>query len=630
MKRFWIQMVIFGAAISILAAYYMFLRMQWVDEEVLYRAQIARMLSLMKYEPEECENQFYTYDDKNLPADITKDSWYGKYAITVMTEGWMDVSEDGLFHPGEVFSYRDLKEIMKAFYISKDSLTFSLQFCENDAMVPKSRWYEVFRLIIVNSQKIKKNTYYVYETSSTSKNLQPWQILTEQGVLNAEGIAMDPYVGSVIEVYTAEDQILGVICKLQNKPDEREHESPVIRVILHERENDYEHESVKITSEHDFYVLCGQDIWKYDAGQIFELNKKDSIFEQGDIRIKCIQPEGKIQLLSLERACGVPAYNGDIILQSFNEKMIVINEVQMEDYVAGVLPGEMPMSYDMEALKAQAVCIRTYAKRSLTTNFKEYPAHVDDTVSTQVYNNQLACKESIQAVSETKGMVLKNSNGYTPTYFFSTSCGHTSTPEDVWYDGNKSEAENSCRFLTNESVDLNLKDETQFRSFINRDNSIDYFEQDLPWFRWQVFISNEMIEEKVKEQTGSSIGGLLSVQILERGEGGVIKSLLIKGDDGEEVIMGEYAIRKIFSPEGAELRAHTGKIETNWQVLPSGYFYLDALVENNQCEGYLVHGGGYGHGCGLSQNGAMKMAEMGKNYDEILKYFFSDSNIVHE
>ena len=47
-------------------------------------------------------------------------------------------------------------------------------------------------------------------------------------------------------------------------------------------------------------------------------------------------------------------------------------------------------------------------------------------------------------------------------------------------------------------------------------------------------------------------------------------------------------------------------------------------------EGYLIHGGGYGHGCGLSQNGAMKMAEMGKSYDEILAYFFSDSNIVKE
>ncbi len=630
MKRFWIQMGILGAAISILAAYYVFLRMQWVDEEVLYRAQIARMLALMQYEPEECEKRFASYEESELPSDISKDNWYGKYAITAMDEGWMGVSEDGLFYPGDVFSYKDLKEIMKAFYISKESLTFSLQFCENDAMVPKSRWYEVFRLIAVNSQKIKKDTYFVYETSATSKKLQPWQILTEQGVKNAEGIALDQYIGSSIEVYTVDDHILGVLCKVQNKPDESHTESSIIRVILHEKEGDYEHESVQITSEHDFYVLCGQDIWKHDAGQIFELSKKDSIFEQGDIRIKCVQPEGKIQLLSLERACGIPEYNGDIILQSFNDHMILINEVHMEDYVAGVLPGEMPMSYGMEALKAQAVCIRTYAKRSLTTNFKGYPAHVDDTVSTQVYNNQLACKESIQAAAETKGMVLKNSKGYTPTYFFSTSCGHTSTPEDVWYDGNKSETVTSSKFLTNESVDLNLKDEAQFRSFINKDNPLNYFEEELPWFRWQVFISNEMIEEKVKEQTGSHIGQLLSVEILARGEGGVIKSLLIKGDEEEEVIMGEYAIRKIFSPKGAELRSHMGMIETEWNVLPSGYFYLDALVENDQCEGYLVHGGGYGHGCGLSQNGAMKMAELGKKYDEILKYFFADSTIVNE
>ena len=78
------------------------------------------------------------------------------------------------------------------------------------------------------------------------------------------------------------------------------------------------------------------------------------------------------------------------------------------------------------------------------------------------------------------------------------------------------------------------------------------------------------------------------------------------------------------------MRSHTGTVVTDWKLLPSGYFYMDMLYEFDQCEGYLIHGGGYGHGCGLSQNGAMKMAEMGKSYDEILAYFFSDSNIVKE
>lgn len=63
--------------------------------------------------------------------------------------------------------------------------------------------------------------------------------------------------------------------------------------------------------------------------------------------------------------------------------MIVINQVNMEDYVAGVIPGEMPVSYGEEALKVQAVCARTFGRRALGTTFRDYPANSDDTVSSR-------------------------------------------------------------------------------------------------------------------------------------------------------------------------------------------------------------------------------------------------------
>ena len=86
----------------------------------------------------------------------------------------------------------------------------------------------------------------------------------------------------------------------------------------------------------------------------------------------------------------------------------------------------------------------------------------------------------------------------------------------------------------------------------------------------------------------------------------------------------------MFSPVNAELVPQSGETVTGWTLLPSAYCYMDAVIENDVCEGYLIHGGGYGHGCGMSQNGAMKMAEMGKSYAEILKYFFPDSELVSE
>lgn len=633
MKKFWIQISIFGIALSILAAYYVFLRMQWIENEVLYRAQIARMLSLIKYEPDACEKRLESAENMELPADVSKDSWYRKYVSIVMDEGWMKPSEDHLFHPGDVFSYGDLKEIMQSFYITEEPLSFSAKYREDDGMVQKKQWHEIFDLIVVNEQRVQKHTYFIYDTSGTSSNLGPWQVKTDQGIKNAEGLVMDKYIGQCVRVYTVGDHILDVIDVVEgnmNQP-ESNNEPERIRVILHENEGGYEHQSVSLTSDQIFYVMNDDSVWKYDPGIPVEFDKDDSIFDKGEVRIKTENSDGKLNILSLERSCGTPSYDGEIILQRGKEKIIIINEVNLESYVAGVLPGEMPVTYDAEALKAQAVCIRTYAKRCLGSQFRDYPAHVDDTVSTQVYNNQLACKESIQAAMETEGIVLKNQEGYTPTYFFSTSCGHTSSAEDIWFDETNNEIKGTRTvFLAKEPMNFNLADENQFREFIDLVNYVDYFEYDLPWFRWQVFISDETIEKEIQEQTGTDIGNLCDVQILERAQSGVIKSLLIEGDEGEETIYGEFSIREIFSPEGVELRSHTGTVVTDWKLLPSGYFYMDMLLESDQCEGYLIHGGGYGHGCGMSQNGAMKMAEMGKSYDEILAYFFSDSNIVKE
>ena len=120
------------------------------------------------------------------------------------------------------------------------------------------------------------------------------------------------------------------------------------------------------------------------------------------------------------------------------------------------------------------------------------------------------------------------------------------------------------------------------------------------------------------------------VEIIDRGESGIIKTIQFEGEKDTCRIHGEYRIRQIFSPFGAELRPQKGETVMDWELLPSGYFYMDALVEDGNCEGYLLHGGGYGHGCGMSQYGAMKMAEMGYDYKAILNSFFPESEIIKE
>ena len=84
----------------------------------------------------------------------------------------------------------------------------------------------------------------------------------------------------------------------------------------------------------------------------------------------------------------------------------MINEIDIEDYLKKVVPSEMPVSFGVNALKCQAVCARSYAYTQLTNNYySEYGAHIDDSVSFQVYNNTYDSAESDEAVIATDGMV---------------------------------------------------------------------------------------------------------------------------------------------------------------------------------------------------------------------------------
>ena len=110
----------------------------------------------------------------------------------------------------------------------------------------------------------------------------------------------------------------------------------------------------------------------------------------------------------------------------------MINELSVEDYLKAVVPSEMPSSYGMEALKAQAVCARTYAYKQMEdARLKEYGADVDDSVNFQVYRNLSPTEPTDQAVESTRGEILCQNGEPIEAYYFSTSSGRTSTDEGM-------------------------------------------------------------------------------------------------------------------------------------------------------------------------------------------------------
>lgn len=740
-------MVIIGTVLTVLLFYFMCLQRNWTSSEMVNRAQAARMLALMRYDKEVCESA-----EKNLPEDVSSSEWYGRYIAVVLNEGWMNVREDGGFHPGDTFTYSDLKYIMERFHLSEEHLSFSLKYRQKDGMVSRRQWCEVYQLLRVNSSRVTREKIKIHGSPENIPGLGPWQVVTDQGVKSGEGLSVGSFMDRQVEAYMAGDELLCVIgsaseeCRMENvwiesgegrelriffagyertirlkevlkqklesnmgdliftkgnltgidyktkrikdsligmdgesvtlknygsvsltenpavyriypnlaviSPEElaadgtvyefilegdkicgiiyRDYAGETIRVLLHGASDDvYEQSSVTLTSEEALMIIASDEVSRHKAGT--EVTLKPGDIGSGETRIKTESGSGKIKILSLDRSCGAPSYHGEICLQERNGNLIVINEVNLEDYVAGVIPGEMPVSYGEEALKVQAVCARTFARRALGNSFRDYPANLDDTVASQVYNNQEACAESIRAASETCGQVLQNGDGLTATYFFSTSCGHTSNPEDVWYSGSEDgQKEAVSVFLSDEAVSLELSKEEDFRRFIDRKDGYSYFEEDLTWFRWQVYLLAEEIQAGILNVYQTDIGTLESISVLERADSGLIKAIEVVGSDNRCTVYGEYKIRQVLSPANAELIPQNGETVTGWKLLPSAYCYMDPLIEENQCRGYIVRGGGYGHGSGMSQNGAMKMAEMGKNYSEILKYFFPDSELITE
>lgn len=125
-------------------------------------------------------------------------------------------------------------------------------------------------------------------------------------------------------------------------------------------------------------------------------------------------------------------YRGAIVVYNINKKLIVINDVPLEEYLLGVVPSEMPSKWNIEAHKAQAIAARSYAIANLGKR-KHSGYDLKDTPEDQAYGGATA--ESLQttrAVLETKGIVLTYNGKVIPAYYHASSGGHTVGSGAVW------------------------------------------------------------------------------------------------------------------------------------------------------------------------------------------------------
>lgn len=444
-----------------------------------------------------------------------------------------------------------------------------------------------------------------------SKNFAAYQIYGELSQKDYRSILVGY---DLQEFIVGEGQVCGAVIQ-------KEVEATLIRVLI--RGDNYEgetHASVSLHSPEPMLVEYGEEKKRIEPGTELVLEPASVELSGGRARVSTESGDGMITVTSLKRAQGNPSYYGSLEFSKKEDGLVLINEVDLEKYLYFVVPSEMPASYGLEALKAQAVCARSYACRHILANsLSEYGAHVDDSSGYQVYNNYPSAELSSQAVDETKGQIMSYEGDIAQAYYFSTSCGFT-TDADIW-DSDYSLPYIQGRYVWKEESD------TDFFTAIT-DWDYPSYDREFPWYRWYVNFPLEALDRRM-EAAGLSdvVGKVQSLEVSMRGKNGIVKEITLTGEKGSAVIEKEYQIRKFLSPSGLELHRRDDMVLTDFALLPSGFFIVREILDNGSVTGYRLDGGGFGHGAGMSQNAAKAMADEGLTYMDILKFFYQGIEI---
>ncbi|MBQ2896793.1 MAG: SpoIID/LytB domain-containing protein [Clostridia bacterium] len=320
-------------------------------------------------------------------------------------------------------------------------------------------------------------------------------------------------------------------------------------------------------------------------------------------------------------------YRGQITLKvDKNGKITVINDVNIEEYLYGVLPHEMSTGFPYEALKAQAVCARTYAVNNIG-RFSEHGFDLTDNTLSQVYGGiKSEAPDCTSAVDETKGMVVLYNGKLAETFYYASSSGETLDVKDVW-------GSTTYPYL------ISVPDTYQSVIYPNG-------------YTWEVAYTQSEVT-KLMNDKGFSLGTIKDITIDKTTPQGAVTSLTFVGERGSKTytlgntrtvlnlksqvfkISKEYSRNEykttFLTSNGVTTSNNSGyvmssdgikKVDAQYAVSSTGISKVSPSFSEQAADKYVVYGSGYGHGIGMSQNGAKGMAKSGFTFDQILTHYF--------
>lgn len=405
--------------------------------------------------------------------------------------------------------------------------------------------------------------------------------------------------GSNADVVFSQNKAICAIVKEEPKSDK-------IRINITSPRGTATQNSIKITCTDSYKIKSGTKETDFDKNSIYELNNTEGKTVFGGKRA-VVTTNGSLTVNG--KNCGGSA---EIIITE--DGYSVVRETELEEYLWGVVCAEMPSSYHIEALKAQAVAARSYAYKQRQDNSKlRYGANIDDTTAFQVYNPSTVCDEAKKAVKATENQYITYNGEIIKANFYSTSCGTGANSGEIWGNGSIYPASTpkylSCKSIGGSPVPDFDNEAAALAFFKSKDENA--LEADFPYYRWSF------------ETDGSTVnnakGKVNSITVTKRGVGGNVMELAVSCENGDITITGENAVRSFINPNSITLQ---NGATASFKSLPSTFFAIER--QNGK---FCFYGGGYGHGVGMSQNGAQALALKGKNYKYILEYFFSETKV---
>lgn len=394
------------------------------------------------------------------------------------------------------------------------------------------------------------------------------------------------------------------------------------------------------------YVDRGQVVIKESAGkeicrqrEILLRPEGDSLFAVSDVKIGIDFHWQRTQEQS---------FHGRLLFSAVSDSSLnLINAISLEDYLESVISSEMSAAAPLEFLKAQAVTARSWLVNMLdkkkSAGFSTQSKTENEIIAWQDVNDHAGfdvcaddhCQryqgvtgiisENVhEAVNQTRGRFLVYNGEICDARYYKCCGGQTEIYSTAWEDQNYD-------YLSSVSDDIEPHSPVRWESDAERwltgrpgaycntmdkellKNILPAFDQETPdFYRWQVVYERKELEEIIRKKSGIDFGNLLNIEPLGRGPSGRIFQLKIEGSLKTMIIGKELEIRRWLSPS---------------HLLSSAFVVFAERDATGKISHFIFQGGGWGHGVGLCQIGAAVMASKGCKAEEILKHYFTGTQI---